>query len=234
MCTGQPVLLWALKLPLKPGSKVCFCKGLHSAVPQIRPVLELAKWHRKGVISERGNCRCLDLWSQYTVDRPFQYLWLQVYSQHKLQQTERGECHPRACQPSREEVKVLVIVSFAEAPEKTACSQISCPLLLFVCSGYDGQRPCYFQLQTAAFQRFHWDSRSIHPSVCQSEHHLVNIKILSEVLMPSGYLSRLSHAFIYKLNEFCAGRDLIRLSHLVFFFFFCFSSKCWFNLHISP
>lgn len=38
--------------------------------------------------------------------------------------------------------------------------------------------------------------------------------------MPSGYLSRLSHAFIYKLNEFCAGRDLIRLSHFVFFFFF--------------
>lgn len=77
--------------------------------------------------------------------------------------------------------------------------------------------PETFSFKLPAFQSVHSDSRSISLSACRLVHHLVDIMILSEVLMPIGYLSRLSHAFIYEFAPICAGRGLIRLSDLGFF-----------------
>lgn len=124
-------------------------------------------------------------------------------------QIEGEACRPRAYQPSREEVRVVLIISFCWSHRRrNACSRISCPLSPFVCSDSDGQRPRDLQLQTSCISKLPL-RQSLHQpvsqSVCQLLHHLVNIKIPSEVLMPTGYLSGLAHAFIYKFSLSCGG-----------------------------
>lgn len=76
--------------------------------------------------------------------------------------------------------------------------------------------PETFSFKLPAFQSIHSDSHSISLSVRQLVHHLVDIMILSEALMPNGYLCRLSHTLIYEASPICAGRGLIALFVLSF------------------
>ena len=67
-----------------------------------------------------------------------------------------------------------------------------------------------------AFQRVHSSSQCVSLSVSPSLSRYNDSLRRSEVLMPIGYLSRLSHTFIYELCPFCPGRTLIGLSDLSF------------------
>lgn len=77
-----------------------------------------------------------------------------------------------------------------------------CP---FVCWCSDGQRPQDFQLQTACISKDPL-RQSLHNSVSPSLSQYNDSLCHSGVLMPIGYLFRISHTFIYELSPFCPGR----------------------------
>lgn len=136
------------------------------------------------------------------------------------QTEQRVKWRPRVHQPSMERVRDVLIISFDKVTQgQGVCSRRSCPLLPpFVCGDSDGQRPRDLQLQNACIsngprQSLHQSvSLSVSPSLSQYNDSLPG----SQVLMPIGYLCRLSHAFIYEFSRFHLGRGLIGLSDLSF------------------
>lgn len=89
-----------------------------------------------------------------------------------------------------------------------ARSRISCPLQPFALLSVwdsDGQRAWDFQLQTACISKNPF-RQSLHKSVTPSLSRYNDSLRRSEVLMPIGYLSRISHTFMYELGSFACGR----------------------------